>query len=541
MKKVISILASFILSLSLTLPYTVFAASDCTGGTITYSGGNTIHTFTSSGTLDCTVAGSGTAQALVVGGGGGGGTRTGGGGGAGGFLYDNAYAITATTYTVTVGNGGNGQTGTKGDNGQNSLFDTMTAIGGGGGADNSTAGGNGGSGGGGSVANSPGSGTGGQGNAGAADGGAPDYPAGGGGGSSAAGGAGSGSQAGNGGAGTSSSITGSAVVYAGGGGGGVFSGTAGNGGSGGGANGSNSGLGGNATANTGGGGGGNGANYNSGSPGAGGNGGSGVVIVSYTTGGLTPATPSVVGSGTVNRLAKFTATSTISNALFSDDGSNTTLTSGNLFLPVSSILDSITNGALNFGTTLATTMTFGRSGQNMVINSKVGIGTTTPAANLHVIGDIFANFINILADGLGLDTYTAGTLSLGSTTATSIKIGRLGITTTMPGVLSYGSLSTVSNCSSTTTPSTCGSAPSGSVAMPTGGDTIVVNTTAVTANSQIMVTEDSSLGSRLGITCNTAVGRRYTISARTAGTSFTIRANANPATNKACLSYFIVN
>jgi hypothetical protein len=68
-----------------------------------------------------------------------------------------------------------------------------------------------------------------------------------------------------------------------------------------------------------------------------------------------------------------------------------------------------------------------------------------------------------------------------------------------------------------------------------------VSTTAVTANSQIFVQEDSSLGTKLSVTCNTTTGRDYTVSARTAGTSFTITASAAPVTNPACLSYFIVN
>jgi hypothetical protein len=77
--------------------------------------------------------------------------------------------------------------------------------------------------------------------------------------------------------------------------------------------------------------------------------------------------------------------------------------------------------------------------------------------------------------------------------------------------------------------------------MATGGSTLVVNTTAVTADSQILITEDSSLGARLGITCNTGTNRTYSISARSPGTSFTITSSNNPVTNKACLSYWIVN
>jgi hypothetical protein len=302
-------------------------------------------------------------------------------------------------------------------------------------------------------------------------------------------------------------------------------------------------------------------------------------ILSITPVSINPPTPTpgVYGSGTINRLAKFTTgTTTIGDALFSDDGTNTTLTSGNLLIPTGNI----------------------------------GIGTTTPSAKLYVSGDLFANWIKVAANSFGLDTLTSGTLYIGSTTASSIKIGRPSVVTTIfgttttnnltastanvsgsisagtltsnsvnisgtlsAGATNLGSLSalsvttsgsvtansatitnslnagtttvsalkTTSNCISNTSPATCGSAPSGSVAMATGGSTLVVNTTAVTANSQIMITEDSSLGSRLGITCNTATTRDYRINARVASTSFTIKSSANPATNKACLSYWIIN
>jgi hypothetical protein len=231
-------------------------------------------------------------------------------------------------------------------------------------------------------------------------------------------------------------------------------------------------------------------------------------------------------------------------------------------MQIGSLIDTITSGALNFGTTNATTMTFGRAGQDMIINSRVGIGTSTPSATLHVNGSIFGNLLNVAADDLGLDTLTPGLLSIGSTTATSIKIGRGSVTTTIVDPLSAGmiaassmttgpllagatavdSLKTVSVCSSTTTPATCGSSSAGSVALPTGISTLVVTTTAVTAASQIMITEDSSLGSRLGIICNTSTGRAYSVNARTPGVSFTIKSSSKPSgSNKACLSYWIVN
>ena len=90
-------------------------------------------TFTSSGTW--TNPGVSSVEVLVIGGGGSGGNalRTdgwsnGGGGGAGGVVYNSSLSVSPTTnYSVTVGNGG----GAGKNNGQNSVFHTITAIGGG--------------------------------------------------------------------------------------------------------------------------------------------------------------------------------------------------------------------------------------------------------------------------------------------------------------------------------------------------------------------------------------------------------------------------
>ncbi len=273
-----------------------------------------------------------TVEVLVVAGGGGGGMDIGGGGGGGGVLYSTGYTCQiGSPVTVTVGAGGwgapAGSGGVRGDgagpqpgghqftisatNGSNSVFGSLTAIGGGYGGSsyfgytpNNGYGNNGGSGGGasgysdGTSSGRNGSGTAGQGY----DGGqtAGQYYSGGGGGAGGRGGNGGGEQshggpgicypqmspyffgAGGGGAGHSATYGGNGG-YGGGGGGGSWSGTGGSGGQGGinpgvaGGNGTYT-PGGNAGANTGsGGGGGTHYNYNN----AGGNGGSGIVIVRY--------------------------------------------------------------------------------------------------------------------------------------------------------------------------------------------------------------------------------------------------------------------
>jgi hypothetical protein len=267
------------------------------GGTVTTSGGYTIHTFNSSGTfranrpLDV--------EYIVVGGGGGGGGNASGGGGAGGFIAG-SLKIQPESYLISVGSGGVGGTTSEspGVDGSNSFVFEVTSFGGGGGGSISPTqsfanGRNGGSGGGGGtgfnttqVRGFGGNGIDGQGFAGGS--GQPTdtmnvdhIGGGGGGGSSSAGGNSSTATGGNGGLGTTSSITGSSLAYSGGGGGGIRNGTIGTGGSGVGGNGGSWALDPqNGATNRGGGGGGG---RNSATTLIGGNGGSGVVIIRYLT------------------------------------------------------------------------------------------------------------------------------------------------------------------------------------------------------------------------------------------------------------------
>lgn len=96
------------------------------------------------------------------------------------------------------------------------------------------------------------------------------------------------------------------------------------------------------------------------------------------------------------------------------------------------------------------------------------------------------------------------------------------------------------NCADSAGAAACGSALSGSFVVDAAATTTVVSTTSVTANSQIFVTFDSSLGTRLGITCNATIPALYGVTARTAGTSFTLTSSA-PITNPACFNYWIIN
>jgi|GEM_PF-3165018 len=204
-----------------------------TGGTVSYSGGYTIHTFTSGGTFTANVAGN--VEALVVGGGGAtGGGLTGttyhAGGGGGQVVYNPSLALNAQAYSVTIGAGG------PSDNtdGQNSVFSSITATRGFTGY---------------MTAHGGASGSGYTGGAWTGSG----YGGGGGGGAGGNGYSNSGNTGGSGGVGVASSISGTSVTYGAGGFGGPNANT-------------------NGAANTGTGGGGNA-----------GAGGSGIVIIRYPT------------------------------------------------------------------------------------------------------------------------------------------------------------------------------------------------------------------------------------------------------------------
>jgi len=110
---------------------------------------------------------------------------------------------------------------------------------------------------------------------------------------------------------------------------------------------------------------------------------------------------------------------------------------------------------------------------------------------------------------------------------------------------------TITNCAavgSAASPSVaaCGAAPAGTVSCATNATaTCTVNTSAVTASSQIFISqrEDTTTGTRLGVTCNvtpSVIIADENITAVVAGTSFSFSLT-QPVTNPDCFSYFIVN
>lgn len=137
-----------------------------------------------------------------------------------------------------------------------------------------------------------------------------------------------------------------------------------------------------------------------------------------------------------------------------------------------------------------------------------------------------------------LDRSAAGVLEINAGTAAgssgSIKVQAYLTSTNCAGVGTVASPSVVS----------CSSASAGAFACDVAASaaTCTINTTAVTANSEIFVQEVASEGTRLSVTCNTAptVTPAIVLATKTAGTGFTINM-PTITTNPACFVYRILN
>lgn len=368
-----------------------------TGGTITYSGGHTIHTFTSSGTFRIISPSKVLVDILCVGGGGGAGGYIGGGGG-GGVVATLSTSLDTGSYAISVGAGGTGQIGTATPvataGSPSSMGSVLTA--GGGGASASVGG----------VAGS----------SGAFTGGAwynPNSNSGGGAGAGQNGADATASKGGNGGNGVSSSISGTATYYGGGGGGGFYTGSQGLGGLGGGANGSptyNPSIHYDGTNGLGGGGGG----ASSGGVAIGGNGGSGIVIISYLT-----ITPDVVLTNQGGLLAQngfvdiatslWSTTPATSNKIYMDATNILSNSGGNLYfngnlLVNSGDLSNISDWALY---PAVSNIECSNGGVKRSINNANAIGCVSLTATSNITGDKV--IVNTISNATNLSVVSGAT------------------------------------------------------------------------------------------------------------------------------------
>lgn len=129
----------------------------------------------------------------------------------------------------------------------------------------------------------------------------------------------------------------------------------------------------------------------------------------------------------------------------------------------------------------------------------------------------------------------------GANTETRFPISAL-TQTGAPG--KFASIATTNTCALTGATVNCGSAAAGAVDVAAGANqSTIVSSTVVTAASQIILQVDQSLGTLLGVTCNTTgvTGAIAFVSARTAGVGFTVNVPGTTASNPVCLSYLITN
>lgn len=251
----------------------------------------------------------------------------------------------------------------------------------------------------------------------------------------------------------------------------------------------------------------------------------------YGTNNITTATTPVIfsGSTTNSQIFKMTSANTSNTAVFLENTSAGShdwadLVQGSIATDVGERLWlDVTTGNVPWGM-LTTSSTAGMERRASVIVDCWAAGALTASTTCDT----------------GLSRDAAGVVDIGNGTAGNKSGSIKGTNATWTGTDSAALFATATNCSSSASPAVCSAAGAGSVAVASGGSTLTVNTTAVTANSQIQLTFDSSLGTRLGVTCNTTVNQP-TVSARTAGTSFTITMGAAVSTNPACVSYSIVN
>jgi len=94
-------------------------------------------------------------------------------------------------------------------------------------------------------------------------------------------------------------------------------------------------------------------------------------------------------------------------------------------------------------------------------------------------------------------------------------------------------------CTSSASPAACGSAAKGAFVIAASASSVVVDTTdAPNDTSNITITPDLTLGSRLSVTCNTTPQFAW-VSAVTPGTSFTVSVGSNFSTNPGCYTFHI--
>jgi hypothetical protein len=177
---------------------------------------------------------------------------------------------------------------------------------------------------------------------------------------------------------------------------------------------------------------------------------------------------------------------------------------------------------------------------NIAVGTLSATGQITSTVAVGTAPLVITSTTNI--PNLNASTLTGGSWSspnaLGSGTANTIRGTTITATTSVTSLAYLTTTNCVTNIS-------CSGAPAGMAAIAASASTVTVATSSVTANSEIRVQFDATVGgaSQLNVTCNTGTSTAalYWISTRTPGTSFVISTNVPPVTNPACLTWSFVN
>jgi len=276
---------------------------------------------------------------------------------------------------------------------------------------------------------------------------------------------------------------------------------------------------------------------------------------------------SIVGSSTTTSIAGLTLTTAALNGTL---GATTPSTVAATTLSASS-----TVSGTGFSTYLASPPAIGGTAPNtasfqsnstntaypLTVNQAINTGSTYNMAQFQQNGTIFIRLLaGTVGSGTGmLDIRSTSNSSIISAPGTSalflnydhgsggVMFGSGALTSpasvSAAGIFNGAGYATATNCSSAASPAVCGSAAAGAFVIAAATTSVVVNTTAVTANSDIEIQPDTSLGTRLTVTCNTTLASIIgpIVTARSAGVSFTVSITGTLVTNPACYSYTITN
>lgn len=201
---------------------------------------------------------------------------------------------------------------------------------------------------------------------------------------------------------------------------------------------------------------------------------------------------------------------------------------------------------------VTTSLAFGRNNTGFGGPYVYTVASTTTNSNGFYLGTLNTSGTNIPMFECFLTSATTATCTLGS--AHTVTLDAKGPIINSAGSvvvsdnLNYLLLSTATNCADSAGDAACTAAPAGRVVVDAADTTTVVSTTAVTANSTVMVRSCPYLSTALSVTCNTANLVFPEVTSITAATSFTITTYAfatgsalAPATNPLCVCYEILN